>query len=182
MARAVVRLEEVLGLVPRCQGKGSQACRFVEILYALRGEAGLCSDPLDEEEALPESCADRLVVIDRGIDRVTPLITQLTYAGLVDEILGGTVAASDRVSEEPIKVRVRVRAFEEPIKARTIYDAPAPKPNPKPYANRDGQDLVSQQPVRIHFDTSDYLWMEMKDLSFSAAEMHLKVVAQPDLP
>lgn len=87
---------------------------------------------------MPESCADRLIVLDRGIDLVTPLLTQLTYGGLVDEILGGTEAASQMVYDEPIL------------------------------------DLKSERPVRIHFDSSDYLWMEMRDMSFSAAEEHLK--------
>jgi len=124
-ARSLARLEEVLGLTPRCQAKGEQACRFLEILYSLRGEAGLCSEPLEEEDALPESLCDRLVVIDRSIDLVTPLLTQLTYGGLIDEILGGTHEASQTVYDEPIL------------------------------------DLQSEKPVRIHFDDSDFLWMQV---------------------
>ena len=31
---------------------------------------------------------DCLIVIDRKVDMVTPLLTQLTYEGLIDEALG----------------------------------------------------------------------------------------------
>jgi vacuolar protein sorting-associated protein 33A len=31
---------------------------------------------------------DALIVLDRGVDMITPLLTQLTYEGLVDELIG----------------------------------------------------------------------------------------------
>ena len=41
-----------------------------------------------------EGSIDTLLLLDREVDPVTPLMTQLTYEGLVDELLGisnGTV-------------------------------------------------------------------------------------------
>ena len=35
-----------------------------------------------------DSLIDMIVLIDRDVDMVTPLCTQLTYEGLIDEILG----------------------------------------------------------------------------------------------
>lgn len=31
---------------------------------------------------------DSLIVIDRKADMITPLLTQLTYEGLIDEVIG----------------------------------------------------------------------------------------------
>ena len=31
---------------------------------------------------------DTLIIIDRNVDLVTPLLTQLTYEGLIDEFFG----------------------------------------------------------------------------------------------
>lgn len=42
------------------------------------------SSDLDEEN----SQIDRVLVIDRSIDLLTPLLTQLTYEGLIDEKYG----------------------------------------------------------------------------------------------
>lgn len=35
-----------------------------------------------------DSAIDVCILIDRGVDLVTPLMTQLTYEGLMDEVLG----------------------------------------------------------------------------------------------
>lgn len=37
-----------------------------------------------------EGAIDTLVLLDREVDSITPLMTQLTYEGLVDELLGIT--------------------------------------------------------------------------------------------
>jgi len=39
-----------------------------------------------EEPKTPE--IDSLIIIDRQVDMVTPMCTQLTYEGLIDEIFG----------------------------------------------------------------------------------------------
>lgn len=31
---------------------------------------------------------DSLIVLDRKVDMITPMLTQLTYAGLIDELVG----------------------------------------------------------------------------------------------
>ena len=36
----------------------------------------------------PSDKIDALIVLDRQIDLVTPLLTQLTYEGLIDELFG----------------------------------------------------------------------------------------------
>ena len=41
---------------------------------------------IEEEAKVPE--IDNLILIDRHVDMVTPMLTQLTYEGLIDEIIG----------------------------------------------------------------------------------------------
>ena len=36
----------------------------------------------------PSADIDSLIIIDRRVDMITPLLTQLTYEGLIDELIG----------------------------------------------------------------------------------------------
>jgi len=65
-------------------GKGDVAGRLVDLLPRPPTQAANnYKDALTVSDKL-----DCLIVIDRKVDMVTPLLTQLTYAGLIDEALG----------------------------------------------------------------------------------------------
>lgn len=51
------------------------------MLVRMRKELGA------NQPSLP-SKVDNLIVIDRNVDPLTPLLTQLTYEGLIDELYG----------------------------------------------------------------------------------------------
>ena len=56
---------------------------------------------------------DEVILIDREVDTVTPLCTQLTYEGLLDEILGirnGSVSIEKEGEDGPITGFVRIRS------------------------------------------------------------------------
>ena len=36
----------------------------------------------------PSDKIDGMIVLDRRVDMITPLLTQLTYEGLIDEVMG----------------------------------------------------------------------------------------------
>lgn len=36
----------------------------------------------------PAAPFDSLIILDRHVDMITPLLTQLTYEGLIDEVIG----------------------------------------------------------------------------------------------
>ena len=66
------------------QAKGSCSVEVVNSLKQLR-----------EERCLPEDSAGpirRLVIIDRSCDLITPMLTQRTYTGLIDEIFSNRAA------------------------------------------------------------------------------------------
>ena len=82
-------LQNKYGLFPRIIGKGDHAQRLMELLLRMRSEASA------EERAntskigmMPSATIESLIIIDREVDFASPLLTQLTYDGLVDEIFG----------------------------------------------------------------------------------------------
>lgn len=46
------------------------------------------SDPSQYSEIEPAEKVDGLIIIDRSVDWVTPMCTQLTYEGMLDEFMG----------------------------------------------------------------------------------------------
>ncbi|XP_040573210.1 vacuolar protein sorting-associated protein 33A [Lepeophtheirus salmonis] len=82
VAKALMALQSIVGIIPKVYGKGKAAKQVYDYMTRLRKEAA------DEESNLlpSDSSIDTLVIIDRQIDSLSPLATQLTYEGLIDEI------------------------------------------------------------------------------------------------
>lgn len=43
---------------------------------------------VSDKLSVPSDCADSLIILDRRVDMITPMLTQLTYEGLIDEFIG----------------------------------------------------------------------------------------------
>ncbi|SNX84323.1 probable vacuolar sorting protein (hbrA) [Melanopsichium pennsylvanicum] len=86
-AQALMTLQHAYGLFPRILGKGALARRLADLLIRQRREH-LASDPSSPALTTPSALVDSLIIIDRSVDYATPLCTQLTYEGLVDEVVG----------------------------------------------------------------------------------------------
>ncbi|PWN46543.1 Sec1-like protein, partial [Violaceomyces palustris] len=86
-AQALMTLQHVYGLFPRIVGKGNLAKRLADLLIRQRREH-LASDPSNPALTVPSQSVDSLIIIDRSVDLATPLCTQLTYEGLIDEVIG----------------------------------------------------------------------------------------------
>ncbi|KAK4047784.1 Vacuolar protein-sorting-associated protein 33 [Microbotryomycetes sp. JL221] len=85
MAQAVMTIQRAFGAIPRIIGKGTSARRMVNVLKQLRIEqstTSLAATPF------ATGAVDSLIVLDRAVDMVSPLCTQLTYEGLIDEVIG----------------------------------------------------------------------------------------------
>ena len=63
---------------------GSQ--RLATLLTRQNPKATNNSNP--DRRQSPTSKFDSLIILDRRVDMITPLLTQLTYEGLVDELIG----------------------------------------------------------------------------------------------
>ncbi|PIA17538.1 Sec1-like protein, partial [Coemansia reversa NRRL 1564] len=100
VARALMRLQGLYGLFPRIVGKGDFAHVLAHSLTRMRYE--LSSSGAAGDGAAISSTFDSVVIIDRAVDLATPLLTQLTYEGLVSEVFGinnGAVALGGEGAE-----------------------------------------------------------------------------------
>ncbi|KAK9837545.1 hypothetical protein WJX84_004210 [Apatococcus fuscideae] len=87
IATALLQLQGTYGAPTLIRGKGPGAAVVKDTLLRLQQELG-SQAPVPGEGAI-----DTLVLLDREVDSITPLMTQLTYEGLVDELLGITNGA-----------------------------------------------------------------------------------------
>ena len=144
-------LQHVHGLFPRIIGKGPNAKRLMELLLRLRSEV-LTSENTNSTPSqlgmMPSSSIESLIIIDREVDFVTPLLTQLTYEGLVDEIFGIT----DNQAEIDISI---------------IGQAPGAPANQPQSAKR-----------KIQLDSSDNLYAQLRDTNFATGSQLLSKFAK----
>ena len=82
MARSLMDLQTLYGVIPVVRGKGFMSKVVIELMLRLRKEEGDHGD----HGAVPD--IDSLLVLDRMVDPVSPLCTPLTYEGLIDEMIG----------------------------------------------------------------------------------------------
>ena len=80
-ATSLTRLQAVTGVIPRIYGKGSAAKQVFDLMNRMKRES--CG-----RDPQVRSQIDALVLIDRSVDLISPLPTQLTYEGLLDEMIG----------------------------------------------------------------------------------------------
>lgn len=72
-------MEQYYGVIPDITAIGANAQAVVDMLLQARVEG-----KVKEVDLPPE--IDRLVIIDRAADTVSPFVTPLTYEGLLDEV------------------------------------------------------------------------------------------------
>jgi len=82
------------GMAATVQAKGRLSCKVAEMLRRMRREAGRGLAVDDGEHGAGGGGGGggggelELILIDRSVDMVTPMCTQLTYEGLLDEVFG----------------------------------------------------------------------------------------------
>jgi hypothetical protein len=100
-AQALLTLQRLYGLFPRILGKGEYAevwvnlhilnisdfiQRLARLLVRLNAQQ-TAAPGVPVSQGVSEKL-DSLVIIDRKVDMITPMLTQLTYEGLIDECIG----------------------------------------------------------------------------------------------
>ncbi|KAI9007510.1 Sec1-like protein [Phycomyces nitens] len=81
-ACALMKLQSIYGLFPRIIGKGDGAKAVVEEV------ASTTSAKTPSLLNTVSNHIDQFIIIDRNVDIITPLCTELTYEGLIDETMG----------------------------------------------------------------------------------------------
>jgi hypothetical protein len=90
VARSILKLQDVVGKIPRIQAFGPMGEEVVRKLLNLTVDEYLAARDRPEEESGPVRGGDvaALIVMDRKVDMVTPMLTPLTYEGLLDDVVG----------------------------------------------------------------------------------------------
>ncbi|KAI0593369.1 vacuolar protein sorting 33A-like protein [Biscogniauxia sp. FL1348] len=157
MAKALMGIQSKHGLFPRVIGKGENAKRVAELLTRMRQEilAGEGTTDTTKSGLTPSNTIESVIVIDRGVDFVTPLLTQLTYEGLIDELWGIQNNQADIDS--------------------TIVGAP-----PQQSQGVSSTAVVNAAPRKrkIQLDSSDKLYDGLRDTNFAIVGTLLNKVAR----
>ncbi|KAH7915699.1 Sec1-like protein [Hygrophoropsis aurantiaca] len=159
-ALALDTLQKLYGPYPRIIGKGDYASRLATLL-----SRPLPEQPIPGEFNKPVVTApfDSLIILDRQVDMITPLLTQLTYEGLIDELIG--------ISNSQVEL---------PVSLLTPPSAPNPaNPASLPSTSAAAVTPVNNEKMKKHHLTAatDPLFAEFRDLNFSSVGKNLNRVA-----
>jgi hypothetical protein len=157
-AQALWPLQQKYGLFPRIIGKGDNAKRLMELLFRMRSEASTeenASANVSRFGMMPSAAIESLVVIDREVDLATPLLTQLTYEGLIDELYG-------------------INHNQAEVDSSIVGVAPAAQPSGKAPAAPTQQGMKR----KIQLDSSDKLYDQTRDANFGIVSSLLNKVAR----
>lgn len=149
------------GYFPRIIGKGDNARKLADLLLRMRKE-------LDAEESsgltdlsarglLPSASTESLIIIDREVDFGTPLLTQLTYEGLIDETVG-------------------IKHNQADIDTSVVGPTSAPQAQESSKAPQ--QTSKQGQKRKIQLDASDELFSQLRDANFAIVGDILNKVAR----
>ncbi|XP_045606207.1 vacuolar protein sorting-associated protein 33A [Procambarus clarkii] len=149
VAQALMTIQGIFGLIPNIYGKGPAAKQIYDLMVQMRREMGG-----NEPQVTPQ--IDQLILIDRSVDLITPLATQLTYDGLIDQFYG-IINSTVKLPGEKF--------------AQTSAESNPP----------DNSSFLEIQTVQLF--SSEVLYAEIRDCNFSAVgprlSRHAKsVVAQ----
>lgn len=150
-------IQERYGLFPRIIGKGENARRLMELLLRMRSEAtaGETSVIASKLGMMPSASIESLIIIDRGIDFATLLLTPLTYEGLIDELFG-------------------IRDNQSEIDSSIVGPPPGVATSSKSPAPTQQQGLKR----KIQLDSSDKLYDEVRGTNIAISGRHLNMVAK----
>jgi len=158
MARALMLIQQKHGLFPRITGKGDNAKKLADLLSRMQQELNAGEDTTESTKGglTHSTTTESLIIIDREIDYATPLLTQLTYEGLIDEVVGIKNNQAD-VDTSIIGVTSQ-----------------APQTSGKPA----GPASVPSKKRKILLDSSDKLYDQLRDTNFAIVGSLLNKVAR----
>ncbi|KAH7329271.1 Sec1-like protein [Stachybotrys elegans] len=150
LARALMEIQQNHGLFPKIIGKGDNAKRVADLLSRMRQEllAGEDASETNKPGLTPSTTNESVIIIDREVDFLTPLLTQLTYEGLIDEVF--------KVQNNQTKVDT------------TIVGTPA----------QTSTTTSQSRNRTIQLDSTDKLYEQLRDANFAIVGGLLNKVAR----
>ncbi|RKP34979.1 vacuolar sorting protein [Dimargaris cristalligena] len=156
MGRALMRLQAVYGFFPRIVGKGDAAKQLADMLIRMRRELSV-DEPIAAQSSTISQTIDTLVILDRSVDLLSPLCTQLTYEGLIDE----RFAIRNSLVEVDAHL-ARPSNPSNPPAAATASAAGSSSSNQGPAASAG-----TNKKAKVSLNSKDALYAELRDLNFS---------------
>ncbi|OAP63522.1 hypothetical protein AYL99_02749 [Fonsecaea erecta] len=157
-SKALMQIQQRHGLFPRILGKGDNARQLANLL--LRGRKELDADEAATQyTSMPSTSIEQLIIIDREVDFATALLTQLTYEGLIDELIG--------IKHNRAEVDSAVVGAAPQQRVQTSSSSTSPPP-----AVRQGLKR------RIQLDSSDSLYEQLRSSNFALIGPHLNKIAR----
>jgi len=159
-----MQVQQRHGLFPRILGKGDNARRLASLL--LRGRKELDADETATPyTSMPSTSMESLIIIDRDVDFATVLLTQLTYEGLIDELIG--------INHNRAEIDSSV------IGAAPQPSRPTPPPPPSASSSALPPPAVRQGLKRkIQLDSSDNLYAQLRSVNFALVGPILNKIAR----
>jgi vacuolar protein sorting-associated protein 33A len=161
-----MQLQSTFGLFPRLTGKGDKAKILADMLLRMRQESIIDSRTVLYGVGQSQSI-ESLIIIDREVDFITPLLTQLTYEGLIDEKFG--IKNSTLIS----LLWLTIIAL---VELDTSLVAPS---NADPSASSSGtQQNLPSRTRKQPLNSSDPLYASLRDINFAIVATMLNRVAR----
>jgi hypothetical protein len=142
-----------------------------------RGIAQAANGPLQDTLTTASDQIDSLIVIDRRVDMLSPLLTQLTYEGLIDELVGiknckYTDLSMMVVNNSTLAHVLLPASFLQPSKApgqQNPATSPQDSTTPLPTIS-----VAKEQKKKYRLSSeTDPLFGELRDLNFAAVGKRL---------
>lgn len=144
-------MQSLYGIIPNIYGKGKYSRMVADQILRMRREMAQNQEP----QITPK--IDNLILIDRNIDLITPMMIQLTYEGLIDENFGIKYSKLDTNEE------VFIFNFLLPKAQLEIPQEKIKKPN-----QDDKLNVVEMKKSIVILNSSDSLFAEIRDRNFNA--------------
>ncbi|TAQ89692.1 hypothetical protein B7494_g1960 [Chlorociboria aeruginascens] len=157
LARALMLIQQKHGLFPRITGKGDNAKKLADLLARMRQELIAGEDTTESNKLglTPSNTIESLIVVDREVDYATPLLTQLTYEGLIDEVVG-------------------IEHNQADVDSSIVGAAPQPAQGSQKAVGTPTQ----LRKRKIQLDSSDKLYDQLRDTNFAIVGNLLNKVAR----
>jgi vacuolar protein sorting-associated protein 33A len=119
----------------------------------------------------PSDTIDSLIIIDRQVDLISPLLTQLTYEGLVDEIIG-IKNCTKTYQKRSLPILICFSAHIE-LPTSTV------NPSNLTLPSAQSTTITKEKMKKYHLDaSSDPLFAEIRDTNYAHVPIRLNQVAR----
>jgi len=108
---------------------------------------------------------DTLVLMDREVDLVTPMVTPLTYEGLIDELLRSSQGERQGIKNNAVKVSRSIAGADDDEKEKKAPAAAAAATSPEQQLRDNDDDAAKPAFVAVTLNGNDKLYTEIRDLN-----------------